>query len=90
MGMRIANPYEWQLACKHASKWGISNMQSGWEWASNSTYPLYDEVSGNRGVGVAVFGKSPTRGRPQCEASEWRWAGYLNGYRSSYNFRCVL
>ena len=91
MGMRMANPYEWQLACKHASKWEISNMQSGWEWASNTAYPLYNEVKRNRGVGVAVFGKPPTvAGKAQCEASEWRWAAYLSGYRSSYPFRCVL
>ena len=91
MGMRIATSYEWQLACKHASKWEIANMQSGWEWASNTPYPLYNEVKRNRGVGVAVFGKPPTvAGKPQCEASEWRWAGYLSGYRSSYPFRCVL
>jgi len=79
--MRLAEPFEWKLACKNAATWSLNNMTGNWEWASNFALPMYD---GSRyGVGAAIFGNSG------CRYANWGWVGTNTDREDSNAFRCV-
>ena len=80
--MRLAEPFEWKLACKNATTWSLNNMTDNWEWASNFALPMY--AGSYDGVVAAIFG-----GRSGCSSATWGWVGYDTGFENSYAFRCV-
>lgn len=81
-GMRLPEPFEWQLACHNAKTWSINKIVGNWEWASNVVYPL--NVMNNMGMVSAIFGFSG------CHYGSWEWVAYLSGSQYKANFRCAL
>lgn len=79
-GKRLPEPFEWKYGCKNLATLSLANMIDDWEWASNTTLPMYGT---NAGVGVALFGAGG------CAYATWAWLGYATSSEGSYSFRCV-
>ena len=80
-GMRLPEPFEWQIACYYAKEWSLDSIGSFQEWASNLVRPLYFRNS--KGVGTNIFGGLG------CDHSSLLWAGLPSGFQSQSSFRCV-
>jgi len=63
VGKRLPEPFEWQVACDNAATLGLSNMTTGFEWASNFAIPVgyYNGISNHNAV---VVPDSPTATKP--------------------------
>jgi len=81
LGKRLPEPFEWKYGCKNAGALGLSTMTTNWEWASNTTLPMYSGA--NYGVGAAIFGGGG------CAYASWNWVGYGTSGEASNYFRCV-
>ena len=82
-GMRLLEPFEWQLGCINADSFGISAMIDDEELASNSTHPFWINN---------VFGRSVTvLGNGACDYGSMRWVNRTDGNPGdSVAFRCAL
>jgi formylglycine-generating enzyme required for sulfatase activity len=78
--MRLPEPFEYKVACKEASTFGLNNMIGNWEWASNFALPMYNSYNG---VSAALMGDS------DCSYASWGWVGCSIGKQISGAFRCV-
>lgn len=81
LGKRLPEPFEWKYGCKNLGSLGLANMIDDWEWASNTTLPVYSGAG--PGVGAAVFGAGG------CAYASWGWVGYNTSSEYSSSFRCV-
>ena len=81
-GMRLPEPFEWQLSCYNDEEWGLSDMYHNWEWASNTPYPVF--IDGNSGMSVIVFGEGG------CDDGSWLLKSYRSGQSEEAFFRCAL
>ena len=81
-GMRLPEPFHWQISCYNDKAWGLSNMDHNWEWASNISYPMF--IDGNSGMGVIVFGEAG------CDDGSPLLTSYRSGQSEEAFFRCAL
>ncbi len=84
--MRLPEPFEWKLSCKNSATWGLSSMPSGYEWASNSFFPMFDSPNGVYATVSIIFGGSG------CGYSNWAGAtigGNVAGWEDTRVFRCA-
>lgn len=81
-GMRLPEPYEFQLSCDHSDFLAVNDMSDGWEWSSNESIPLVSQ-SGNAGVATSILGSG------SCYRGSWGWVGRSNLNGEMNSFRCV-
>ena len=80
-GMRLPEPFEWQLSCEEAASFGLNEMTDDREWAANSAIPQYN--GSITGLGAAVFGLG------SCSNGTWNWVANSSGASNSHAFRCI-
>lgn len=44
-GMRLPEPFEWQVACGNSAEFAVSDLEDGWEWTGNSVFAIRAESS---------------------------------------------
>lgn len=81
-GMRLPEPFEWQLSCFNLMQWGLNSMTNGREWASNTTIVWNNGSAG--GVVVSTLGEGT------CNYGNVGFVGRNTGSIGLYPFRCVL
>ena len=88
-GMRLPEPFEWQVACDHEATLGLSGFTSGAEWASN--FVAGSSLSDNAGPAVVVLGESGgTNGGQGCNFGGHGFlARVMFGTRNQHQYRCV-
>jgi len=79
--MRLPEPFEFMISCRHATQLGLVDIVGDWEWASNSTFTeMKDGV-----VGIAAM----SMGQDSCMSGAWNWVANKEGFGSSDPYRCV-
>ncbi len=81
MGMRLPEPFEYQLTCDNAAMIGIIDMTDNYEWASNSSIANY--LNQNRSFAATLGGGSCNYGSTGAVAG-------IDGTRTSKAYRCGL
>ena len=80
--MRLPEPFEWQISCRHQQQWSLEFSALEQEWGSGLAHP---QVLLNReGVGVPVLG-----GEKGCDYFGILWAGRVSGFQSYSSYRCA-
>jgi hypothetical protein len=83
-GMRLPEPFEYQVSCDNATTFGLSAMTSNYEWASNTAFPIAD--SGGRGTGLGAM----ILGNLGCGNGTWEWVARSDANQCDTRpFRCV-
>ena len=84
-GMRLAEPFEWQVSCDQRVEFDLAGMTQGPEWASNHVGE--SSLSSDVGFGVAVFGETPNGSG--CQFAGVGFLGRVSGTRNQHQYRCV-
>lgn len=87
-GMRLPEPFEWQLSCDHRDTWSLTGMTNEAEWASNRA--VESSLSDAVGFSVAAFGK--TKYGSGCNHAGIGFLGRVSEQgilRNVHRYRCV-
>lgn len=80
-GMRLPEPFEWQLACDNEALFALDSMTDDYEWASNSAQPDTNEFVGT--IAASVFGQG------SCSRATRGTLGNSSGNQTLAVTRCV-
>lgn len=92
-GMRLPEPFEWQVSCDYAEDLNITGMTVGAEWASNSAF--VSDLSNNVGAASPTMGAGNPTEPSGCGRGGVGFIVRANlpadgPTRNKHGFRCVM
>jgi hypothetical protein len=83
-GMRLPEPFEYQVSCDNGTAFGLSAMAGNYEWASNTAFPIADSGGRGTGLGATILGNLG------CGNGTWEWVARSDADQCDARpFRCA-